>query len=321
MLPGLNDAAVRRCPSRCSAAPSAVLMYASPYTRMLAAPVRLIVSVLPLHVAAAAEQDDRLRVARRRSATPSPMSFRNVPVRLYTYTAPFESAVSVIVTVIDVGVPLQCGVAVGEQVTVTLCTFDATTLSLTSTPFWHSRRISLFDAEHVVDDVGRRRRPSSAAVVLQVNCTTSVPPATGGLASAHDVVVGERDLGTARVARVADDVGRRDPRVARARQALVHRTCVPFRIPTNAMPSAPTMIASITIATSTSTSVNPASSRVGSRSAGSLVAPRLDADAGRTRRVVEDHVRAQHRLAVGARRARSGDRAHQEHVVALPGDD
>jgi hypothetical protein len=33
--------------------------------------------------------------------------------------------------------------------------------------------------------------PVNAAVVLQLNCTTSVPPATGGLASAQEVVVVE----------------------------------------------------------------------------------------------------------------------------------
>jgi hypothetical protein len=81
------------------------------------------------------------------TTTPPPMSFRNVPVRLYTYELPLESVVSVTVTLIDVGVPLHCGVAVGRQVNVTLCTLDATTRSLTSTLFWHSRRISLFDAK------------------------------------------------------------------------------------------------------------------------------------------------------------------------------
>ena len=71
---------------------------------------------------------------------PSPMAFWNVPVSRYVYTAPFESGVDEMATVIDFGVPLQS--AAGEQVVVTLATLEATTLSLTSTPPRHSRRMS-----------------------------------------------------------------------------------------------------------------------------------------------------------------------------------
>ena len=74
---------------------------------------------------------------------PSPISFRKLPVRLYWNGVPLASAVSVIVTVIDVGAPEQS--VVGEHVTVAVATLDATARSLTSTPPWHSRRSSEYD--------------------------------------------------------------------------------------------------------------------------------------------------------------------------------
>src|SRR5689334_7211813 len=71
---------------------------------------------------------------------PSPMAFWNVPVSLYVYTEPFESGVDEMLTVMNLGVPLQS--AAGEHFVVMLATLDATTLSLTSTPPRHSRRTS-----------------------------------------------------------------------------------------------------------------------------------------------------------------------------------
>ena len=65
------------------------------------------------------------------------MSLRNAPVRLYWYE-PVESGVSVTVTVIDVGLPLQF--AVGEHTAVTLATLEATARSLTNVPAWHTLR-------------------------------------------------------------------------------------------------------------------------------------------------------------------------------------
>src|SRR5579862_7384737 len=74
---------------------------------------------------------------------PPPMSFWNVPVRLYWYCEPSAAAASMTVTVIDVGVPVQ--LAVGEHTAVTVATLRATTLSLVRAPFWHSRRMRFPD--------------------------------------------------------------------------------------------------------------------------------------------------------------------------------
>ena len=95
----------------------------------------------------------------------------------------------------------------------------------------------------------------SAAVVLYPNWTANVSPTTG----AHVAVVGERDLRTARVAGVTDDVRSGEPGIAGTRETLIDDVVL-FRIPMKAIPSAPTIIASITIATNTSTSVKPEAS-------------------------------------------------------------
>src|SRR5690348_16011548 len=66
---------------------------------------------------------------------PSPINFRNAPVRLYWYALPATSVVDVIVTLIDVGEPEQS--VLGEHVTSTFWTLDATARSLTRAPFTH----------------------------------------------------------------------------------------------------------------------------------------------------------------------------------------
>ncbi len=113
-------------------------MYAAPYTFMVAEPLMLIVSVLPLHVEPApSSTTDWGLVA---VGAPPLFTFRNAPVSLYEYTVPVESATSLTVAVIDVGVPEQS--AVGEHATLILVMFDAMAWSPTATVDapWHSRR-------------------------------------------------------------------------------------------------------------------------------------------------------------------------------------
>ena len=121
-------------------------MNASPYTRIVPDPVTLSVLVVPLHVVLAPSRITERGLVGVGATTPPPINFRNVPVRLNTYWLPPVSAVSVTLTVIDVGVPVHSGVAVGKHVIATLATFDATTLLLNNTPLRHSRRDNLFAA-------------------------------------------------------------------------------------------------------------------------------------------------------------------------------